>query len=161
MAEGRVEVRRRGIHMATIKIEIVTAERKVLEDDVDMVIAPGIEGQLGILPRHAPLLTALQPGEIRLKKGSEETALTVSGGFLEVRPDRVTVLADAAERVEEIDIARAEEAMRRAQERIQGRTAELDLQRAMASMRRATIRLKVARRRRGQTGPGGQRPGVS
>ena len=145
--------------MATIKVEIVTAERKVLEDDVDMVIAPGIEGQLGILPRHAPLLTALQPGELRLKKGGEETSLIVSGGFLEVRPDRVTILADAAERAEEIDIARAEEAVRRAQERITSRTTELDLQRAMASMRRATIRLKVARRRRGTGVPGGQPPG--
>lgn len=144
--------------MATIKIEIVTVERKVLEDDVDMVIAPGSEGQLGILPHHAPLLTSLQAGEIRLKKGSEEITLVVSGGFMEVRPDLVTVLADAAEHAEDIDIARAEEAMKRAEERIKTRTADLNLQRALASMRRATVRLKIARRRQGRGGLRGDRP---
>ena len=139
--------------MATIKVEIVTVERKVLEDDVDMVIAPGSEGQLCILPHHAPLLTGLQAGEIRLKKGSEEITLVISSGFMEVRPDLVTVLADAAEHAEDIDIARAEEAMRRAEERIRTRTVDLDLQRAMASMRRATVRLKIARRRQGRGVP--------
>jgi F-type H+-transporting ATPase subunit epsilon len=138
--------------MATIRIEIVTAERRVLEDEVDMVIAPGIEGQLGILPRHAPLLTALQPGEIRLKKGGGETAISVTGGFLEVLPDRVTVLADAAEREDEIDLARAEEAMRRAQERVRNRGTDMDLARATVAMRRASSRLKVARRRSGRGG---------
>ena len=134
--------------MSTIKIEIVTAERKLLEDDVDMVIAPGIDGQLGILPRHAPLLTALQPGELRLKKGGDETSLAITGGFLEVMPDRVTVLADAAEHSDEIDVARAEEAMKRAQERLQNRAQDLDLERALHSMRRAAIRVKMGRRRR-------------
>ena len=141
--------------MATIKVEIVTAERKVLEDDVDMVIAPGIEGQLGILPRHAPLLTALQAGEIRLKKGGQEVALMVTGGFLEVRANKVTVLADAAERAEEIDLARAEEAMRRAQERVRTRGADMDLERAATATRRAAVRLKLARRR----APRGPAPG--
>lgn len=140
--------------MATIKIAVVTAERQILEDDVDMVIAPGIEGQLGILPRHAPLLTALQPGELRLKKGGTETALAVTGGFLEVRPDQVTVLADAAERAESIDLARAEEAMKRAQEHLAQRGADLDLERAVAALRRATVRVKVARRRTGSAGQG-------
>ncbi len=141
--------------MATIRIEIVTAEKKVLEDDVDMVIAPGSEGQLGILPRHAPLLTALMPGELRLKKGGQETAFAITGGFLEVLPTRVTVLADAAERANEIDVARAETAMKRAQERMRNRGPDVDLQRAMMALQRATVRLKVARRRAGRLGTPG------
>ena len=95
--------------MSSIRLDIVTAERAVYAEDVDMVIAPGVEGQLGILPHHAPLMTTLQAGELRVKKGGEEVSLVISGGFLEVRPDKVVVLADAAERVEEIDVARAEE----------------------------------------------------
>jgi F-type H+-transporting ATPase subunit epsilon len=136
-----------------IKITVVTAEQRILEDVVDMVVAPGIEGQLGILPRHAPLLTPLQAGELRLKKGGTETSLVVSGGFLEVRPDEVTVLADAAERAEEIDLARAEEAMKRAQERIKTHAADLDLERANAALRRASVRIKIARRRSGSGAP--------
>jgi len=92
--------------MSGIKLDIVTAERVVFSEDVDVVVAPGVEGQLGILPHHTPLMTMLQPGELRVKKGGEEFFLAISGGFLEVRPDRVIVLADAAERVEEIDVAR-------------------------------------------------------
>ena len=141
--------------MATIRIAIVTAERQLLEDEVEMVIAPGIEGVLGILPRHAPLLTALQPGEIRLKKAGQETSIAVTGGFLEVQPNQVTVLADAAERIDEIDLARAEEAIRSAQERIRTRGADIDLERATAALRRATIRLKVGRRRAARGLPGG------
>lgn len=129
-----------------IKVSVVTAEQKVLEDDVDMVIAPGVEGVLGILPRHAPLLTTLQAGELRLKKGGSEIALVVTGGFLEVRPDQVTVLADAAERTDEIDLARAEEAMKRAQERLAHRTEDIDLERAVFAIRRASVRVKIARR---------------
>ena len=142
--------------MATIKVFVVTAEQRVLEDDVDMVIAPGIEGQLGILPRHAPLLTALQAGELRLKKGGTEVSLMVTGGFLEVRPDQVTVLADAAERAEDINLARAEEAMKRAEERLRTHGADFDLERATAAIRRASVRIKVARRRRtgSPSGPG-------
>lgn len=135
--------------MAKLKVEIITAERVVLRDDeVDMVVAPGIEGQLGILPHHVPLLTTLQPGELRLKKDNEEISLAVTGGFLEVQPDRVVILADAAERAEEIDIARAETAKRRAEERLAHRTAEVDLARADASLARSLIRLKIAEKRR-------------
>ena len=138
--------------MPSISLDIVTAERAVYSDDVDMVIAPGIEGQLGILPHHTPLMTTLQAGELRVKKGVEEVSLAISGGFLEVRPDRVVVLADAAERAEEIDVARAEEAKRRAQERLAERhAAGIDEARAEASLRRSLARLKVAaavRRRR-------------
>src|ERR687883_570110 len=100
--------------MAKLRLEIVTAEREVFADDVDMVVAPGGEGELGILPRHAPLLTTLQPGMLRLKKDGDETLMAVSGGFLQVFADRVLVLADTAERAEEIEEGRAEEARQRA-----------------------------------------------
>jgi len=131
--------------MSSIRLDIVTAERAVYADDVDMVIAPGVEGQLGILPHHAPLMTILQAGELRVKKGGEEISLAISGGFLEVRPDRVVVLADAAERAEEIDMARAEEAKRRAQERLADRHAPgFDAVRTEASLRRSLARLRVA-----------------
>ena len=109
--------------MSSIRLDIVTAERVVFSEDVDVVVAPGVEGQLGILPHHAPLMTTLQPGELRVKKGGEEFSLAISGGFLEVRPDRVIVLADTAERAEEIDVARAEEAKRRAEESLLERLA--------------------------------------
>ncbi len=117
-----------------------------------MVIAPGADGQLGILPHHMPLLTTLQVGELRLKKGDEEISLAVTGGFLEVQPDRVVILADAAERAEEIDIARAETAKRRAEERLGKRVAEIDLARADASLARSLVRLKVAGKRRRKRG---------
>ncbi len=134
--------------MSSIKLDIVTAEGVVFSEDVDVVVAPGVEGQLGILPHHTPLMTMLQPGELRVRKGGEEFFLAISGGFLEVRPDRVIVLADAAERVEEIDVARAEEAKRRAQERLSQRPPDLDLARAEAGLRRALARLEVVQRRR-------------
>jgi len=134
--------------MATTRLDIVTAERVVFSDDVDMVIAPGVEGQLGILPHHAPLMTMLLPGELLVRKGGEEFFLAISGGFLEVRPDRIIILADAAERVEEIDIARAEEAKRRAEERLSERAPGLDMARAEAALRRSLARLKVVERRR-------------
>jgi len=135
--------------VATIKLEIVTAERSVFSEDVDIIIAPGIEGELGILPRHAPLMTALKEGELRARKGDEEYAMCISGGFLEVRPDRVIVLADACERAEEIDIERAEEAKRRAEKRLSEKyVPEVDAARAEAAMKRAMMRLKIAERRR-------------
>jgi F-type H+-transporting ATPase subunit epsilon len=135
--------------MSGVRLDIVTAERVVFSEDVDVVVAPGIEGELGILPQHAPLMTMLQPGELWVRKGGEELFLVVSGGFLEVRPDRVIILADAAERVEEIDIARAEEAKRRAEERLSmPATPEVDLARTEAALRRSIARLKVGERRR-------------
>jgi len=134
--------------MSAIKLDIVTAERVIFSDDVDILVAPGVEGQLGILPHHAPLMTMLQPGELRVRKGKEELSMAITGGFLEVRPDRIIVLADAAERVEEINIKRAEEAKHRAQERLKQRTPEVDLARAEAAMRRALARLKVVEKRR-------------
>lgn len=142
--------------MARIKFEIVTAEGIVYSDDVDIVIAPGIEGQLSILPSHAPLLTMLQPGELLVRKNGEETAMFVSGGFLEVMRDRVTVLADVAERAEEIDISRAEAAKSRAEQRLEERPAEMDLAAAEAALMRSLMRLKIAeRRRKRKPGSGG------
>jgi F-type H+-transporting ATPase subunit epsilon len=134
--------------MATTRLSIVTAEREVFSDDVEEVVAPGVEGQLGILPHHAPLMTTLLPGELLIKKGGEESYLAISGGFIEVRPDRIIILADAAERVEEIDIARAEEAKRRAEARLAEHAPGVDTARAEAALRRSLIRLQVARRRR-------------
>ena len=134
--------------MATFRLEIVTAERMVFSDDVTALIAWGVEGQLGILPHHAPLMTMLQPGDLVIRKEKEEEVLAISGGFLEVRPDKVIVLADACERVDEIDIARAEEAKRRAQETMKKAPLTADAAAAEAALRRSLARLKVAERRR-------------
>lgn len=142
-------------------LEIITAERQVYGEEVDMVIAPGIDGQLGILPHHAPLMTVLQPGEITIRKGGSDDYLAVTGGFLEVLGNRVSILADAAERSDEIDEERAQEAMRRAQERITGQPAEMELGRAVASMRRAQMRLDLVRRRRPRAGMGQPPPASS
>ena len=135
-----------------IKLDIVTAECLTFSEEVDVVVAPGIEGQLGILPHHAPLMTTLQAGELRVRKGGEELSLAISGGFLEVRPDRVIVLADTAERCEEIDLARAEEAKRRAQEYLSHPTTEVDVAQAEAALRRSLARLKVGEKRRRRQG---------
>ena len=131
--------------MPNLKLDIVTAERVVYSEEVDVLIAPGQEGQLGILPHHAPLMTILQAGELVVRRGGQEDTLAISGGFLEVRPDRVIVLADSAERAEEIDIERAEAARKRAEERLRDRKAVgLDELRASAALRRAIARLSVA-----------------
>ena len=141
-----------------LKVDIVTAERLVYsEDGVERLIVPGVEGELGVLTLHAPLLTMIQPGVLRIVKGGDEVEMAITGGFIEVRQNRVTILADAAERAEEIDAVRAEEARRRAQRRLEERISEEDLARAAASLARALARLKVAerrRRRRGGVPPG-------
>jgi len=134
-----------------LQVEIVTAERKVLETEADMVIAPGGEGVVGILPKHAPLLTTLLPGVLTLKRGGAEEYLSIAGGFLQVSRDRVLILADAAEREEEIDEARAERARARAEELLrqagQG-GAPVQTEAARLALRRSLARLDVARRRR-------------
>jgi F-type H+-transporting ATPase subunit epsilon len=139
-------------------LEIITAERVIYSDDVDVLVAPGIEGELGILPEHAPLLTVLQPGEIRVVKDGQDQTMVVSGGFLEVLGNTVTILADTAEHVGEIDEERAQEAVRRAEERIAGDPGDLDLERALKALRRGQARVTVSRRRRprgsGPTAPG-------
>jgi F-type H+-transporting ATPase subunit epsilon len=136
----------------TVRLDIVTAERVVFSEDVDILVAPGILGQLGILPHHTPLMTTLEPGELLVRKSGEEISMAISGGFLEVRPDRIIVLADAAERADEIDMARAEAAKSRAQQRLTQPAPEIDLAQAEAALRRALARLRVAgkRRKRGQ-----------
>ena len=139
--------------MATMRLEVITAEGRVYADDVEALVAPGIDGELGILPHHAPLMTGLQPGEMMIRKEGQETYLVVSGGFLEVMANQVTVLADACERSEEIDEERARVAMQTAQERLAARGSDLDLESATAAVRRAETRLRVARRRRTREAP--------
>lgn len=134
--------------MSPIRLDVVTAEQLVFSDDVDVIVAPGIEGELGILPYHAPLMTILRAGELRARRWEEEFLLAISGGFLEVRSDRVIALVDAAERAEEIDIARAEAAKRRAEEVLSQHPPGMDTARAEAALRRSLIRLKVAEKRR-------------
>lgn len=128
----------------TMHVEVVTAERELYSGEADLVSAPGSEGRLGILPRHAALLALLAPGELRIKLGAEEEPLFVSGGFIEVFENSVTVLADTAEHAEEIDQARAEAARRRAEERLaqaQSNEERADLE---AALQRAVNRIRVA-----------------
>jgi F-type H+-transporting ATPase subunit epsilon len=131
-----------------IHLEIVTAERVVMSDDVDQINAPTRDGRIGILPRHMPLLTILEVGQLDIIKGGTTTSLAVSGGFMEVLPSRVTILADTAERADEIDEARAEAARRHAEERIAQRQSDQEMALAEAELRRALIRLRVAQLRR-------------
>src|SRR5205085_2382871 len=136
----------------TLHVEVVTAERELYNGEANLVSAPGSEGRLGILPRHAALLTTLAPGELRIELNGAEEPLFVSGGFLEVSNDHVTVLADTAEHAEEIDQARAEEARRRAQERLTQTQSEAERAELQAALERAVARLRVAEltRRRGR-----------
>ena len=144
-----------------LKVDIVTAERAVFsEEGIDEVVVPGIDGELTVLPMHAPLMTMIKPGVMRIIKGSDETEMAITGGFLEVREDRVTVIADAAERADEIDVVRAEEARRKAERQLEERETEVDLARVSAELQRALVRLKVAERRRRRTGSRPGAPGV-
>jgi F-type H+-transporting ATPase subunit epsilon len=134
----------------TIKLDIVTVERLVYSKDVDMVVIPGSEGVFGVLPNHAPLLSAMNYGEMIVRRKDEEEQLfAISGGFVEVQPDKVTVLADAAERADEISVERAQSARDRAKGLLEQakNTNSVDLTRAEASLRRALVRLKIARKR--------------
>ena len=136
----------------TLHVEVVTAERELYNGEANLVSAPGSEGRLGILPRHAALLTTLAPGDLRIELNGAEEPLFVSGGFLEVSDDNVTVLADTAEHAEEIDHARAEEARRRAQERLAQAQSNIERAELQAALERAIARLRVAEltRRRGR-----------
>jgi F-type H+-transporting ATPase subunit epsilon len=132
-----------------LHLEVITPERKVYEDDVDMVVAPASEGYVGILPHHVPLFTTLGPGQFKVKKGGVEEVLAVFGGFMDVRSDRVVVLTDAAEPAEEIDATRAQEARERAQQVLAaGPASAADEQRARAELQRALVRLRVSEGRR-------------
>jgi F-type H+-transporting ATPase subunit epsilon len=137
-----------------LRLDIVTAEREVLrEEGLDAVIAPGIEGQLGILPEHAALMTMLEPGELRARRGNDEFVIAISGGFLEVRDDIVTILADTAEQAEEIDVERAQAARARAEQLLRERPPDVDVAIIQASLRRSMVRLRIAERRRRRGGP--------
>ena len=132
-----------------LHLEVITPERKVYEDDVDMVVAPATDGYVGILPHHAPLFTTLGPGEFKVKRGGVEEILAVFGGFIDVRGDRVVVLTDAAEPAEEIDASRAQQARDRAQQVLAaGPASAADEQRARAELQRALVRLRVSENRR-------------
>jgi F-type H+-transporting ATPase subunit epsilon len=132
-----------------LHLEVITPERKVYEDDVDMVVAPASEGYVGILPHHVPLFTTLGPGEFKVKKGGVEEVLAVFGGFMDVRSDRVVVLTDAAEHAEEIDATRAQQARESAQQVLAaGPASAADEQRARAELQRALVRLRVSESRR-------------
>ncbi len=135
----------------TIKLDIVTVEKVVFSGDVDIVVAPGQEGEMGVLPHHAPLMTILKPGELVARHDKEEFSMAISGGYLEVQPDRIIVLADSAERAEEIDVARAEAAMKRAQEVLAHPPSQLEAAQAEAALHRAMARLGVANRRKRRT----------
>ncbi len=134
----------------TIRCEIISQDRIVYQGDADLVILPTVDGQLGILPNHSPLLTKLEYGIIRVRQDGDEMIFTVAGGIVEVQPDQVTVLADAAEKLEEIDEQRAEAAKSRAQELL-NRGIDQDRDQYMAiwaALRRSTLRLEAVRRYR-------------
>jgi F-type H+-transporting ATPase subunit epsilon len=132
----------------TLHLEIVTPERLAYKDDVDMVMVPGSEGELGILPHHAPLITTLGIGELRIKKGATEESFAIIGGFLQVRPDKVVVMAETADLASDIDLERAQEARREAERTIEAGTPETtDLARARVELQQALLRIRVAERR--------------
>jgi len=140
-----------------VHLEIVTPERLAYEGDVDSVVCPGIEGELGVLPHHAPLLTTLGVGELRIRTGGQEEYFAIAGGFLQVRPDKVVVMAETADLASEIDLEAAEKARRDAEKALaEGFNEPADLARARAAMERALLRIRVAERRR-REGPR-QRP---
>jgi F-type H+-transporting ATPase subunit epsilon len=134
--------------MNKLHLEVVTPARVVLEKDVDMVVAPGSEGEFGVLPGHVSFLTGIVPGELRYTAESEKEALAVTTGFAEVFKNKVSILVDAAERAGEIDVERARKAMERAKERLSHDRSEkdIDFSRAEAALRRAMARLKVVQK---------------
>ncbi len=133
----------------TIRCEIVSQDRTVFAGDVDIVVLPGAAGEMGILPKHAPVLTTLKYGIVKVRKGGKEEVFTVAGGIAEVQPDIITVLADAAENVEEIDVARADAARVRAEEALKNAPTDTDAYLAMeAALRKSNLRLDAARRYR-------------
>jgi len=132
-----------------MRLEIVSAEKNIYSDEVSAVVAPSIEGEIAILDNHAPLLTSLQPGEVRIiKNNNEDTFLYLSGGFIEVLGNHVTILADAAERVEEIEESKVQEAIKQAEEQLNTGQSGIDLENTLASMRKDQIRLKIVQRRK-------------
>lgn len=132
--------------MSPTNLQVISAEKILYEDDVDIVVCPGIEGELGILPQHAPIFTLLQTGEIRVKKGEQEDSIFVTGGFLQITQEKVVVLADAGEQAQDIDEERASRAKERAEERLNQQETDTDIPRAENALRRSVTRLRVAER---------------
>ncbi|MFL5679722.1 MAG: F0F1 ATP synthase subunit epsilon [Chloroflexota bacterium] len=131
-----------------LRLEIVTPERLAFEDDVDSVQVPGSEGELGILPNHAPLVSMLGIGELRIRKGGSEELFAIAGGFVQVRPDKVVVMAETADMASEIDLERAQEARREAERALEtGYHEGADLAAARAALQQALLRIRVAERR--------------
>jgi F-type H+-transporting ATPase subunit epsilon len=130
-------------------LEIVTPERLAYSDTVDSVQLPGVEGELGVLPHHAPLVSMLGVGELRIRKGGAEESFAIVGGFLQVRPDRVVVMAETADMASEIDLERAQEARREAERALEGavQADAVDLSAARAALQTALLRIRVAERR--------------
>jgi F-type H+-transporting ATPase subunit epsilon len=137
---------------ASIDLQIVTPERMLVHEQVDEVEVPGVDGYFGVLPGHTPLLAALAVGELWYRKAQEKTYLSIVHGFAEVLPDRVTILAQLAERAEEIDVERAEAARQRAIERLEGRT-DVDFERARIALTKSMTRLQVSSRIASGAGP--------
>ncbi len=136
-----------------IHVEVVTQERLILDEpEADMIVLPGSEGVLGVLPRHTPLLTTLDIGELRIKKGGQETVLAVYGGIVEIRPDKVVVLADMAESADEIDLEAAEAARRRAQEMMRKGPPPDELAIISQELRRAELAVRVRRKTQSRAG---------
>jgi F-type H+-transporting ATPase subunit epsilon len=131
-----------------LKLEIVTPERLAFSDEVDAVVLPGIEGELGVLPHHAPLVSMLGLGELRIRKGSTTESFAIVGGFLQVRPDKVVVMAETADMASEIDLEKAREAQREAERALEtGYHEGADLAAARAALQQALLRVRVAERR--------------
>ncbi len=131
--------------MKTVLVNVVTPDGPVYDADVEMVSVKAQSGELGILPGHIPMVAPLQIGAVRLKKGSSTELVAVTGGFIEVRPDKVTILAQAAETAESIDVSRAQAAKKRAEERLNQKTEDIDFKRAELALKRAINRLDVTR----------------
>jgi F-type H+-transporting ATPase subunit epsilon len=135
----------------TLRLAIATPDKIEFDDDVNMVVAPGIDGELGILPGHIPYVTRLKPGILRIYKGDDRRIMAVSEGYMEVTGSKVVILAEAAEMPDEIDVERALAAKRRAQERLATHSHDTDIVRAQAALRRAMIRLQVAGEAKGES----------
>ncbi|MEW5790659.1 MAG: F0F1 ATP synthase subunit epsilon [Pseudomonadota bacterium] len=127
----------------TIRVEVVSAERSIFEGTAEMVVVPAEMGEIGVLPRHAPLLSRLRPGEVRVKNGEDTEYLFVNGGIVEVQPHLVTILSDTAERATDLDEAKALEAKRLAEERMAGTTSDIDYARAQADLLEQIARLRT------------------
>jgi F-type H+-transporting ATPase subunit epsilon len=131
-----------------IQLQIVSADRSLVNEQVDEVEIPGVDGYFGVLPGHTPLLALLGTGELWYRKGADTQYVSLSGGFADVQPDRVTILAQIAERADEIDVARAEAAKRRAEQRLAAPVVEMDFERARVALLKSLVRLQVASKAR-------------